>query len=68
MKNFWNKDKLNSLINNYNNQIKKLENELIYRCLINNNWNIDSYFKTIKKIKKERNKLILRFSDYATKN
>ena len=66
MKKFWNKKSLDKLIDSYNEQIKKLEYDIILKALINNDWHTDSYYKTIKDIREKRKKLLSRYIEYAT--
>ena len=66
MTKFWNKSSLDKLIDSYNKQIKKLEYDIILMALMNNDWNIDSYYKTIKNIRDKRKKLLSSYVKYAT--
>ena len=65
MTKFWNKSSLDKLIDSYNKQIKKLEYDIILMALMNNDWNIDCYYKTIKNIRDKRKKLLLSYVKYA---
>lgn len=67
-RNFWKKESLDKCIDNYNDQIRNLESDIILKALINDDIGIYSYYKTIKKIKLMRRQLLSKYNDYATKN
>ena len=54
---FWKEESLIKCLNNYDDQILNIEKQMIDRVLTDTCIGIESYFKTINKIKDHRSKL-----------